>query len=79
MSALLATRSPLTWSRGRSVTAFGVLFDFATGDVNTTIQRVEDMVQESWVRILPLLNSCPTLFQFAEAIADEPDVFLLVG
>ncbi|KAJ6515268.1 Metallo-dependent phosphatase-like protein [Mycena sanguinolenta] len=50
--------------KNRSVTAFGVIFDFATNDVNTTVQRVEDMVREPW---------------FLDAIADEPDVFLLVG
>ncbi|KAF8182105.1 Metallo-dependent phosphatase-like protein [Mycena galopus ATCC 62051] len=50
--------------KNRSVTAFGVLYDFAGNDVNTTVQRVEDMVLESW---------------FLDAIADEPDVFLLVG
>ncbi|KAJ7461982.1 Metallo-dependent phosphatase-like protein [Mycena latifolia] len=50
--------------KGRSVTAFGVLFDFEGNDVNTTIQRVEDMVRERW---------------FIDAIADEPDLFLLVG
>ncbi|KAJ7094369.1 Metallo-dependent phosphatase-like protein [Mycena epipterygia] len=50
--------------KGRSVTAFGVLFDFPDNDVNTTVQPVEDMIQERW---------------FADAIADEPDLFLLVG
>ncbi|KAJ7098610.1 Metallo-dependent phosphatase-like protein [Mycena belliarum] len=53
-----------TTRKGRSVTAFGVLYDFATPDVNTTVQRVEDMVLEHW---------------FIDAIADEPDLFLLVG
>ncbi|KAF7335281.1 hypothetical protein MSAN_02338800 [Mycena sanguinolenta] len=50
--------------KNRSVTAFGVIFDFTTNDVNTTVQRVEDMVREPW---------------FLDAIAEEPDVFLLVG
>ncbi|KAJ7167792.1 Metallo-dependent phosphatase-like protein [Mycena filopes] len=50
--------------KGRSVTAFGVLFNFGTNDVNTTVQRVEDMIQEQW---------------FNDAIVEEPDVFLLVG
>ncbi|KAJ7770978.1 Metallo-dependent phosphatase-like protein [Mycena maculata] len=50
--------------KGRSVTAFGILFDWTGNDVNTTIQTVEDMVEEPW---------------FADAIADAPDVFLLVG
>ncbi|KAJ7194563.1 Metallo-dependent phosphatase-like protein [Mycena pura] len=53
-----------TTRKGRSVTAFGVLFDFTTNDVNTTVQRVEDMVQEQW---------------FKNAIVEEPDLFLLVG
>ncbi|KAF8527014.1 Metallo-dependent phosphatase-like protein [Hysterangium stoloniferum] len=51
-------------ARGRSITAFGVLFHFTLNTVNTTVQRPEDMVQESW---------------FQEVISDEPDVFLLVG
>ncbi|KAK7055300.1 Metallo-dependent phosphatase-like protein [Favolaschia claudopus] len=50
--------------KNRSVTAFGVLFDFAGSDVNTTVQRVEDMIHEPW---------------FLDAIAEEPDVFLLIG
>ncbi|TBU27897.1 Metallo-dependent phosphatase-like protein [Dichomitus squalens] len=50
--------------KGRKVTSLGVLFDFTGNDVNTTVQKVEDMVEEQW---------------FAEAIKDEPDFFLLVG
>ncbi|KAF9269445.1 hypothetical protein L218DRAFT_1029835 [Marasmius fiardii PR-910] len=50
--------------KGRSVTALGVLFDFTGNDKNTTVQKVADMVKESW---------------FMEAIQDEPDFFLLVG
>ncbi|KAJ7181640.1 Metallo-dependent phosphatase-like protein [Mycena crocata] len=50
--------------KGRSVIAFGILYNFAGNDVNTTVQRIEDMVLEPW---------------FIDAIADEPDVFLLVG
>ncbi|KAI1791129.1 Metallo-dependent phosphatase-like protein [Ganoderma leucocontextum] len=50
--------------KGRNVTSLGVLFDFTGNDVNTTVQKVEDMVKEQW---------------FAEAIKDEPDFFLLVG
>ncbi|KAJ6560221.1 Metallo-dependent phosphatase-like protein [Mycena capillaripes] len=50
--------------KGRSVTAFGVIFNFVVNDVNTTVQRVEDMILEPW---------------FIDAIKDEPDVFLLVG
>ncbi|KAK0189114.1 Metallo-dependent phosphatase-like protein [Armillaria mellea] len=50
--------------KGRNVTALGVIFDFTANDQNTTVQKVEDMVKESW---------------FLEAIKDEPDFFLLAG
>ncbi|KAK7020432.1 Metallophos domain-containing protein [Favolaschia claudopus] len=50
--------------KGRAVTALGVLFDFTGNDKNTTVQKVEDMVKETW---------------FTDAIKDEPDVFLLAG
>ncbi|KAI0828002.1 Metallo-dependent phosphatase-like protein [Trametes gibbosa] len=50
--------------KGRKVTSLGVLFDFTGNDVNTTVQKVEDMVKERW---------------FTEAIKDEPDFFLLAG
>ncbi|KAK0488718.1 Metallo-dependent phosphatase-like protein [Armillaria novae-zelandiae] len=50
--------------KGRNVTALGVIFDFTGNDQNTTVQKVEDMVKEPW---------------FLEAIADEPDFFLLTG
>ncbi|KAK0218159.1 Metallo-dependent phosphatase-like protein [Armillaria fumosa] len=50
--------------KGRKVTALGVIFDFTGNDHNTTVQKVEDMVKESW---------------FLEAIKDEPDFFLLAG
>nr|GAT59669.1 predicted protein [Mycena chlorophos] len=50
--------------KGRQITSLGVLFDFTGNDVNTTVQPVADMVKESW---------------FAEAIKEEPDLFLLVG
>ncbi|EIW54383.1 uncharacterized protein TRAVEDRAFT_173577 [Trametes versicolor FP-101664 SS1] len=50
--------------KGRKVTSLGVLFDFTGNDVNTTVQKVEDMVKEQW---------------FTEAIKEEPDFFLLVG
>ncbi|KAJ7506643.1 Metallo-dependent phosphatase-like protein [Mycena galericulata] len=50
--------------KGRLVAAFGVLFDFAGSAANTTVQRVEDMLREPW---------------FIDAIAEAPDVFLLVG
>uniref|UniRef100_A0A0W0FQK1 Calcineurin-like phosphoesterase domain-containing protein n=1 Tax=Moniliophthora roreri TaxID=221103 RepID=A0A0W0FQK1_MONRR len=53
-----------TTRKGRSVTAFGVLFEFTSNDENTTVQKVADMVKESW---------------FVDAIQDEPDIFLLVG
>jgi hypothetical protein len=51
-------------TRGRKVTSLGVLFDFTGNDNNTTVQKVEDMVNEQW---------------FHEAIQEEPDFFLLVG
>ncbi|KAH9855907.1 Metallo-dependent phosphatase-like protein [Lenzites betulinus] len=50
--------------KGRKVTSLGVLFDFTGNDVNTTVQKVEDMVKERW---------------FIDAIKDEPDFFLLAG
>ena len=50
--------------KGRKVTSFGVLYDFTGNAKNTTVQKVEDMVKEQW---------------FAEAITEEPDLFLLVG
>ncbi|KAJ3737648.1 Metallo-dependent phosphatase-like protein [Lentinula guzmanii] len=53
-----------TTRKGRRITSLGVLFDFTGNDVNTTVQPVADMVKEQW---------------FAEAIAEEPDVFVLVG
>ncbi|KAI0774818.1 Metallo-dependent phosphatase-like protein [Trametes elegans] len=53
-----------TTRKGRKVTSLGVLFDFAGNDVNTTVQKVEDMVKEQW---------------FADAIREEPDFFLLAG
>jgi hypothetical protein len=40
-------------SRGREVTALGVLYDFTGNDENTTVQPVEDMVKEAWVRLVP--------------------------
>ncbi|KAI0061923.1 hypothetical protein BV25DRAFT_715601 [Artomyces pyxidatus] len=49
---------------GRKVTALGVLYDFTGNDHNTTVQKVEAMVNETW---------------FKEAIAEEPDFFLLAG
>ena len=36
--------------RGRKVTSLGVLFDFAENAHNTTVQKVADMVKETWVR-----------------------------
>ncbi|EIM80908.1 uncharacterized protein STEHIDRAFT_150519 [Stereum hirsutum FP-91666 SS1] len=51
-------------TKGRSVTALGVIFHFTGNDANTTVQAPADMVKEPW---------------FAEAIAEEPDFFLLVG
>ncbi|KAF8885967.1 Metallo-dependent phosphatase-like protein [Infundibulicybe gibba] len=55
-----------TVSRGRKVTSLGVLYDFTDNDHNTTVQKVEDMVKEAWM-------------QFADAIKEEPDIFILVG
>ncbi|KAG9089399.1 hypothetical protein FRC07_012341 [Ceratobasidium sp. 392] len=51
-------------NRKRKVTAFGVLYGFTGNTVNTTVQKVDEMVNEIW---------------FKEAIQEEPDVFLLVG
>ncbi|KAG1794137.1 5'-nucleotidase [Suillus plorans] len=53
-----------TTRKGRRITSLGVLYDFTGNDVNTTVQTVADMVNEQW---------------FAEAIAEEPDVFVLIG
>lgn len=53
-----------TTATGRRVTSLGVLFDFTGNAHNTTVQPVAKMVKEPW---------------FAEAIAEEPDVFVLVG
>ncbi|KAH8984196.1 Metallo-dependent phosphatase-like protein [Lactarius hatsudake] len=50
--------------KGRKVTSLGVLFNFTGNDHNIIVQKVEDMVKEAW---------------FADAIKDEPDLFLLVG
>ncbi|KNZ74029.1 hypothetical protein J132_08339 [Termitomyces sp. J132] len=50
--------------KGRQITSVGVLYDFTDNAANTTVQKVEDMVKEQW---------------FAEAIEEEPDLFLLVG
>ncbi|KAH8112346.1 Metallo-dependent phosphatase-like protein [Phellopilus nigrolimitatus] len=50
--------------KGRKVTSIGVLFDFTGNAENTTVQTVEDMVDEQW---------------FKEAIEEEPDFFLLIG
>jgi hypothetical protein len=45
--------------RGRRVTAFGVLYNFSGNDQNTTVQKVEDMVKETWVRAASLSFSAP--------------------
>ncbi|KAL7422991.1 hypothetical protein Q5752_002289 [Cryptotrichosporon argae] len=50
--------------QGRSVTAFGVLFDFQAHDKNLTIQAPASMAAEPW---------------FLSAIAAAPEFFLLVG
>ncbi|KAG1787052.1 Metallo-dependent phosphatase-like protein [Suillus plorans] len=53
-----------TTRKGRRITSLGVIFDFTGNDVNTTVQAVGDMVKEQW---------------FIEAIAEEPDAFVLIG
>ncbi|KAI6029165.1 Metallo-dependent phosphatase-like protein [Pisolithus microcarpus] len=53
-----------TTAMGRRVTSLGVLFNFTGNAYNTTVQPVAKMVEERW---------------FAEAIAEEPDVFILAG
>ncbi|KAF9229937.1 hypothetical protein BU15DRAFT_69623, partial [Melanogaster broomeanus] len=53
-----------TTSKGRNVTSLGVLYNFYGNAVNTTVHTVATMVKEKW---------------FTDAIAEEPDVFLLVG
>ena len=60
----------------------GVLFDFTGNDHNTTVQKVEDMVKEQSVRSIKTLKILILMFyflQFAEAIKEEPDLFLLAG
>ncbi len=49
---------------GKKITSLGVLFNFTGADAGITVQDPAKMVLESW---------------FAEAIKDEPDVFLLAG
>lgn len=51
-------------TQGRRVTSLGILFEFKGQDGGITIQTPADMVKETW---------------FAEAIAEEPDFFLLAG
>lgn len=72
-----------TLSRGRKVTSLGVLYDFTGNDHNTTVQKVEDMVKEAWVSFFAIaqlnLTNLNIQLQFADAIKDEPDFFLLVG
>ena len=51
--------------------------------MNTTVQRVEDMVKEHWVNISSASAASHSeysdVIQFAEAIKEEPDFFLLAG
>lgn len=73
----------MQYDRGRRITSLGVLFNFTGNDVNTTVQTVANMVKEQWVRYYRLYI-VPTGYsnfrwQFAEAIAEEPDIFVLVG
>ncbi|KAF9519339.1 hypothetical protein BS47DRAFT_1370749 [Hydnum rufescens UP504] len=63
-ASILARYRKFETLRGRKVTAFGVLFNFKGNAANTTVQLVEDMVNETW---------------FKMAIQEEPDFFLLVG
>lgn len=49
---------------GRKITSLGVLFNFTGADNGITVQDPAKMVLEPW---------------FAEAIAEEPDVFLIAG
>lgn len=51
-------------TQGKRVTSLGVLFKFTGQDGGITIQDAKLMVKEDW---------------FAQAIAEEPDVFLLAG
>lgn len=71
-----------TTTMGRKVTSLGVLFDFTGNDEGTTVQPVDEMVKEQWVRVMcffsPFILSLIYL-QFSEAIAEEPDLFLLAG
>ena len=51
--------------------------------MNTTVQSVANMVKEQWVsyhRFLMISTGySDNYLQFTEAIAEEPDVFVLVG
>lgn len=53
-----------TTAMGRRVTSLGVLVSFKMNDAGTIVQPVSDMVNEAW---------------FLDAIAEEPDLFLLTG
>ncbi|KAG1808450.1 Metallo-dependent phosphatase-like protein [Suillus subaureus] len=53
-----------TTRKGRRITSLGVIFNFTGNVANTTVQTVHDMVNEQW---------------FVEAIAEEPDAFVLIG
>lgn len=50
--------------RGRKVTSLGVLFHFTGQDKGLTVQDPKEMIKEAW---------------FAEAIKEQPDLFLLAG
>jgi hypothetical protein len=82
---LLSGLYSFSHGRGRRITSLGVIFNFTGNDVNTTVQPVANMVKEQWVRYLGRLiclistwypNVCS---QFSEAIAEEPDAFVLIG
>jgi hypothetical protein len=42
---------PLNGLSGRKITSLGVLYDFTDNDVGTTVQKVADMVNETWVLV----------------------------
>ena len=43
-------------AKGRKVTALGVLFDFTGNDEGTFVQKVENMVNETWVSHTPFIE-----------------------
>ncbi|EJT99848.1 hypothetical protein DACRYDRAFT_23415 [Dacryopinax primogenitus] len=51
-------------TQGRRVTAFGVLFHFTMNARGTQVQSVEELVEQPW---------------FAQAVEEEPDMFVVAG